>query len=176
MCRTLHRLIQKQIELGRIVLPDNAPQQPQEEPTTADDAALEAAFHQQLDWLLAAHRGSPQAPNSERAPPPAAEDSSEDEDRAAAQEVQLKQQLQHISRSLWGTLTAGAASGRADTFTSRSKADYSYSPEAVTAMQQAGELNSTHHRRRDGHAAYVEACARDHLLRRGGAAPGKADK
>ena len=104
------------------------------------------------------------------------QDGEQEEARAAAEAAALREQLQGISRSIWGTLSAGAASGACTYQTSRSRTDFSYSEAAVQAMRTAGELDSTHHRRRDAHAAYVEACARDALIRRGGAVPAREDK
>lgn len=79
----------------------------------------------------------------------------------------LKEKMRGISRSLWSTLSAGSASGHG-TYTSRSKADYGYSAAAVEAMREGGELDPKHHRRRDAHSVYVEASARDAVLRRSG--------
>lgn len=191
--RSLHRLLQQQIELGRITLPPDldtdaadagagskAPASPQ--PPSPE------AVSRQVEWLLAAHRGAgkPAAvgafvPSNAAAtdsvpqqPEPAASEQqggggSKAEEAAAEAEAEarVREQLAGISRSLWATLSAGGASGRG-TYASRSQADYAYRADAIQAMRERGELDATHHRRRDAHSAYMEASARDAALRRGG--------
>lgn len=183
-------MLQKQIELGRIVLSENlevTERTAEQEECAAAAATRGAAVGQHLAWLLAAHRGAGQAPPGAAAGDTQAQeeqqqgdaDGSDDEEgRAAAEASRLQEQLRDISRSLWGALSGGAppvgsagacsSGGAPGGYTSRSKADYQYSQEAVAAMRSTGELDSTHHRRRDAHTAHVEASARDALLRRGG--------
>jgi hypothetical protein len=84
------------------------------------------------------------------------------------EEAEVREQLRGISRSLWSTLSATATG--AGSYSSAARSQYAYRPEAVQAMQREGELSSQHHRRRDAHSAYVEAMARDALLRRGSTA------
>ena len=147
-------MLQTQIELGRIVLP------PADDDSTAAAAAVAAAaaereqqVAQQVEWLLAARRGA--APDgsqpaqaeqggADAAAAEAGSDapaSSEEADAEAAAR-HVRAQLADISRSLWGTLSAGTASGRPLVYASRAAQDYSYSAARVEAMRAGGELDT----------------------------------
>lgn len=183
--RVLYRMLEKQIELGRIVLPD--------EPEAGDSCggaaasgggAHNAAVERHMTWLLAAHRGSAGGADA-GTDAAAAAGQGQGQDAAAGQanqrvagsvdpeeEARLRAQMRTISATLWSSLSSGMASGSVAYSSGQSKADYGYSQAAVAAMQSAGELDTQHHRRRDSHSAYMEASARDAALRRG-SLPGK---
>ncbi|PRW44312.1 hypothetical protein C2E21_6746 [Chlorella sorokiniana] len=99
-------------------------------------------------------QGSPAAGAAEAGTDEAAEAAAE-----AEAEAHIRAQLRGISRALWGAVSAGAASGQ-PSGASRTRTDYAFQPEAVDAMWREGELDARHRRRRDEHAAYVEAAAR----------------
>lgn len=187
-------MLQQQIELGRIILPPDLDAEAGAAAGKAPGSPAPPspeAVGRQMEWLLAAHRGarmpaavdaaSPAAPAGDapeqpEQPLPAAGEQqggsvAASEGAAAEAEAEadarVREQLAGISRSLWATLSAGGASGHG-TYTSRSQADFAFKADAVAAMRAGGELDSTHHHRRDGHSAYVEASARDAVLRRGG--------
>lgn len=205
--RVLHKMLQTQIELGRIKLPAEADAAPADAAPTAEEAAEhERRVRRHTEWLLAAHRGAapstapsvaqvetasagstaePAAPAPAReaegqgaAQPSAAADAASEAAEAAAKaeaEVHIRDQLRDISRALWGAVSAGAASGQPGG-ASRTRSDFAFQPEAVDTMWREGELDARHRRRRDEHAAYVEAAARDVALRRGAGAAGKPAK
>jgi hypothetical protein len=176
--RTLYRMLQKQIELGRIVMPP-------EEESDADAAtgahalqgdcyAEPSAVDEQAAWLLAAHRGAAghplpwdevEAMSQERQDD--AQGPCSPEARAAERErnaAEVREQMRGISRSLWNTVSV-AASG-AGSYTSRAASDFKCSLKTVAEMQQRGDLSTEHNRRRDGFSTYMEAAARDMVLRR----------
>lgn len=181
-------MLQKQIELGRIVLPPEAAEVESHSLAAAagDSSDVDPAqVDRQVAWLLEAHRGTgqplpfaatggaPQAAGEaeqvqEGGGDGGAQDGGEEaeEEREAAA---LRAQMRGISRSLWSVVSSGTTSG-AGSYISRQQADYQYRQEAVSAMVSSGELTSEHHRRRDAHSAYMEASARDAVLRRGAAA------
>ncbi|KAI7844790.1 hypothetical protein COHA_001670 [Chlorella ohadii] len=190
-------MLQTQIELGRIKLPVEADAAPAAAGSAEEAAEHEQRVQRHKEWLLAAHRGAapssapcaaqaqdaagagpassapePAAPAPEgqgSAAASAAQDGTDEAAEAAAKaaaEAHIRGQLRDISRALWGAVSAGAASGQPGG-ASRTRSDYAFKSEAVDAMWREGELDARHRRRRDEHAAYVEAAARDALLRRG---------
>lgn len=185
-CRALHSLFQKQIELGRIVLPQ---EEVEGVGSALDDAcppADPAAIDRKLAWLLEAHRRAGQplplplplnhqaqentaelSPSRQDAQPPATTSTggaTADSKAREQEEAEVREQLRGISRSLWSTLSATATG--AGSYSSASRTQFQYRPEAVEAMQAVGELTAQHRRRRDEHSAHVEAMPRDAHLHR----------
>lgn len=194
-CRTLHRLVERQIELGRIVLPEEEEHQACTSGAgAAGGAANDGAVERQMAWLLAAHRGAGHQAEGAPATAAAAAGGQTGQEKAAGgateaaaaaaaqagpaaggeqgeeeeeqDEAALQQSMRDISRALWSTLSSGIASGAVAFPSSRTKADYAYSAETVAQMRSNGELDGRHHRRRDDRSKYMEAQARDATLRR----------
>ena len=197
-------MLQTQIELGRIKLPAEADASLADAGSAEEAAQHQQRVQRHKEWLLTAHRGAapcaaegqaagagssadqpaaPAAGEAEGQGSPtacvAAAGAGADEAAEAAAEAEaeahIRSQLRDISRALWGAVSAGAASGQ-PRGASSTRSDYAFQPEAVDAMWREGELDARHRRRRDEHAAYVEAAARDALLRRGAGGEAKAAK
>ncbi|KAL4428226.1 hypothetical protein ABPG75_002315 [Micractinium tetrahymenae] len=196
----LHRLVEKQIELGRIVLPDEALADPAEAGGRAAAKAGAGAVEEAMEWLLAAHRGagrslpgSPAAAKQQQVGQPAAAQAGEQGEAdtscrscgssprgslvgtccstTPSEEEALLEQMRGISRSLWSTLSSGTASGAVAFPASRAAADFAWREDAVARMRAGGELDARHHRKRDAQTRHMEASARDAALRRGSTAP-----
>ncbi|GAB4818856.1 hypothetical protein N2152v2_005902 [Parachlorella kessleri] len=139
-------MLMKQLELGHFTLPEEP--QVLEEETTSCSAAAQAATESQLRQIeRLIQRGSGEAIEGEEA-------ASISKDR-----------LQEISRSVWRSMNPGYVE-RACHFQSVSHSEYAWKEGDVQQMKKQGELESTHHRKRDEFTRYVEAAARSTNLQR----------
>lgn len=160
--RALHKLLQAQLDSGRIKLPSQGAAAASKAPLIGEPSPEVVREH--VDWLLAARRGTSAGPAAPAGAPAAAQDEEEDE---AADAQAISAQMRAISRSLCSTVAGGAASGTCAYSTSSARDAYRFDAAAVAAMKAGGELSAEHHRRRDAQTAYLEAAARDAGLRRG---------
>ena len=67
-----------------------------------------------------------------------------------------------MSKSMWAATNPGYVLRDGSMLMSEARDAYTWDESAIKLMRAAGEFSTTHHKRRDAFAAYVEAAARAH--------------